>query len=284
MLTPEREREHKSSSTSMSMSLSPSPSPSAKRRVTTVQSLSPLQKVQWKLPSNVPWQIKAMFDNPENGSIIRKELAKLVQPVPATPVAAPLSVVFSKRPRSVKPKEGSTVLGMDIVMKIAKEILRDHLQNRVVARLGKSQYGVGVFAFRDIPKGMYPFTTPYGKCVPYHTISFSKKEVSDLDPTGNLMSLMVDFFLDSDGNFPIPALGPNAMDISFYLNHSETPNLGIDNKSCDMTSYFATRDIKAGEELAINYCEFDIADEVLKGYMPFLTCNKTKTKPKTVKH
>jgi hypothetical protein len=223
------------------------------------------QNIDYRLPLNTSPITKAIFANPRYQSLIQKLLHSFI------PISTK-SVVFSSRPRSVKPKEGVHVLSLSELQSILKAIIKHHLENDVVARLQKSTYGVGVFAFREIKKGQYPFTTPLGIVNPFEDfVLFSKDEIERIDP--QLVPLVNDFYLHKDGRFPIPYIGPNGMDIAFYLNHSLDPNIGIsEDMDGAFSTYVAIKDIHPGEELTINYCNFSPPREILQKQMPFLEC------------
>jgi SET domain-containing protein len=101
--------------------------------------------------------------------------------------------------------------------------------------------GIGVFALSEIPKD-YPIFAPRGKT---HFIKWS--ELSDISDSildyvryichSNNEGFFIDRFLDQ-------------VDLSFYVNHSDSPNL-IHNENADI--YFAARNIKVGEELTVLY-------------------------------
>lgn len=158
-----------------------------------------------------------------------------------------------------------------------KLLMIHHLKHHVHARLGKADYGVGVFAIRDIPKGMPIFDTLLTKCATYSPVSISGDNVININArTDNspIKSLLADFFLMSGEkiNYPVPVYGPNSIDTSFYLNHSSTPNLEITYPDdCDMSVYVAKENIKAGNELTIDYTTFGFTKEEIKKRMPFLS-------------
>lgn len=62
-------------------------------------------------------------------------------------------------------------------MKTKQQLLK-HLETEVYCRLKISEYGIGVFAVRDIPKGQTPFP---GMIYP-NTIGFTKNELTHLHP------------------------------------------------------------------------------------------------------
>lgn len=186
--------------------------------------------------------------------------------------------------------EGDIEFNKNEVEECIKIIVTHNLKYHVCARLFKSEYGVGVQAIRNIPKKTYIFDNTLGSCIQYHPVSFTEKEVEDAaGPT--VSAYIKDFYLsekrqnngDTILSLPINVLGPNTMDISFFLNHSDTPNLGIKNnkKECDMTVYYSLRDIKINEELTIDYNKFDLSEKVINKFMPFLL-PKQKTQKRRI--
>lgn len=224
-----------------------------------------MSRIEYRLPPQTSPITKAIFANPRYRDLIQDYLQRLVPP-------ATTSVVFSSRPRSVKPKEGIHTVSLREMNELLKRILRHHLQHDVVARLQKSTFGVGVFAFREIKRGQFPFATPLGYANPYEDyVLFSKEELDGIDK--RLAPFAADFYLHADGRFPIPTIGPNGMDIAFYLNHSLEPNIGISQEvEGAFSTYVAIKDIQPGEELTINYCLFSPPREILQKQMPFLEC------------
>jgi SET domain-containing protein len=63
-----------------------------------------------------------------------------------------------------------------------------------------------------------------------------------------------DFCALQDGNYFVPNFGMDAIDKSYYLNHSTKPNLVTHDKG---ETFVALRKIKKGEELTANYDEYD---------------------------
>lgn len=169
-----------------------------------------------------------------------------------------------------------------------KLLMIHHLKHHVHARLGKSNFGVGVFAIRDIAKGMPIFDNLLTKCATYNPVTIDAnnvKQVNSRVKSGKtpIESLLADFFLQSGKQitYPVPVYGPNSIDTSFYLNHSETPNLTITYPEyCDMSVYVAARQIDAGEELSIDYTKFGFKQEEIQQRMPFLTTSIVPTNKK----
>lgn len=110
--------------------------------------------------------------------------------------------------------------------------------------------GVGIFAIRDIPKGARLFSGVADN-------QWQKFRPGELKGLPAAIKKMVDDFLgmDNDGSIYIPMVGLEGMDISFYLNHSEKPNVLA--RDTDVTTFYAARKIKKGEELTSNYRIYD---------------------------
>jgi SET domain-containing protein len=105
-------------------------------------------------------------------------------------------------------------------------------------------HGNGVFALRNIPKGCRNmFSAGIGE--------FIKIERSEIDQLPEHSRQLVETYcLFDDKYYWIPEYGFKLMDVSLYLNHSDTPNV----ISINDGEYFETiRDIETGEELLIDY-------------------------------
>ncbi len=121
----------------------------------------------------------------------------------------------------------------------------------VYVRLGATEYGVGVFAIRDIPAGVDPFQE---KTLGLEYISVPKERI-DGNPNipEGVRAFVADMCADRDGAYNLPAAGMHSITMVPYLNHcSENPNVGIGGEV-----FFKTlRAIKAGEELRVDYQTF----------------------------
>ncbi len=139
-------------------------------------------------------------------------------------------------------------------MSINKKALLECLKN-TYCRIGVSGIsGVGVIAIQDIPKNINPFTYPNGECLEYKLVSITKQELKSLPEP--VQKLIKDFIIidDSQDSYAIPENGMNAMDITFYMNHSTKPNIDIVfDKKCKYATFRTNKKIKVGEELLINY-------------------------------
>lgn len=121
---------------------------------------------------------------------------------------------------------------------------------RVYTRLGKGKNGVGVIAIRDIPKGVDPFKN----CDPFGgVIRVSESELATSKAPRGVRTLVKDFCALQNGYYYVPDYGIDAMDKSYYLNHSGRPNMRPVRGG---ESFVTTRKIKKGEELVSNYDEY----------------------------
>ena len=68
--------------------------------------------------------------------------------------------------------------------------------------------------------------------------------------------IVIDFFGNKDG-YDVLCYGPNDINISYYLNHSDKPNLDLAVGKSEYYEFITNRKIKKGEELFINYNLYD---------------------------
>lgn len=113
-------------------------------------------------------------------------------------------------------------------------------------------HGIGVVALCDIPCGQKGiFSQDQSEWIPV-----SMQEVSEL-PT-HVRERIENHCLFDETHYFIPEYGFNLIDPVIYLNHSEHPNV----RSIDAGNDFeAIRDIKAGEELFVDYGEIVDSEE-----------------------
>lgn len=103
------------------------------------------------------------------------------------------------------------------------------------SRLG----GVGVFTTHGIKKNTRLNIFPNGsRFIKHSEIMFDEK----------LLSFSRFFGVETKEGFYIPK-SFNSLDVGWYLNHLNKNNASHDSNY----KYFSTRDIKAGEEITINY-------------------------------
>lgn len=130
-----------------------------------------------------------------------------------------------------------------------KAQLLKHLKEDVYCRMKQSGvHGVGVFAIRNIPAGTKVFKGAKRSAF----IEITQDEIHDLHP--EVKAMLNDFFAVYDNKMYVPEGGLTNIDISFYLNHSEHPNVRFDEAE---EEFIALRDIAEGEELLADYSSFD---------------------------
>ncbi len=116
----------------------------------------------------------------------------------------------------------------------------------VYTRLRVSKYGIGVFAVIPIFKGTELFE---GDPLP-DMVQVNETYVETLPFA--IQKLYKDFCPLNKGIYDCPK-SFDAMGQSWYLNHSDTPNCYMDK---NYEHLYAIRNIKAGEELTIDYHTF----------------------------
>ncbi|HRX93544.1 MAG TPA: SET domain-containing protein [Chitinophagaceae bacterium] len=126
-----------------------------------------------------------------------------------------------------------------------REQLLNQLQSETLIALKPSPvHGIGVFAISDIPKGCKTiFSNGIGGWV-----KLSFEEVENLPPHSR--NLVETYCLYDETHYFVPDHGFKVMDLSLYLNHSPDPNIASVNEG---EQFEALRDIKAGEELLVDY-------------------------------
>ena len=140
--------------------------------------------------------------------------------------------------------------------KVEKNKLLKNTFKDVYCRLKPSGIsGVGVFAIKTIPINTNPFKKCNINSEKVNYISVKKEELKNLD--SQIMDMVKDFFHEDKGYFPIALNGLNSIDITFYLNHSDNPNIEIINEDNNYFSFITKREIRVGEELFINYNIYD---------------------------
>lgn len=109
-------------------------------------------------------------------------------------------------------------------------------------------HGIGVFALADIPEGTRDLFSPPRPWVPV-----PEAEVDALPP--HARRLVQTYCLWDAGTYYLPPDGFRVLDVVMYLNHSDTPNLRpVDGGDF----YVTTRDVKAGEELTVDYGTLEV--------------------------
>ena len=129
-----------------------------------------------------------------------------------------------------------------------KELLAELSNNTYVMLKPSPIEGIGVFAIQDIPKGCRDmFSKPDAAD---QWIAVSKDEVNALPPHAQFV--VGNYCLYDDENYFIPDHGFKKIDLALFLNHADIANI----ISINDGDYFeAVRDIRAGEELLLDYGE-----------------------------
>lgn len=120
----------------------------------------------------------------------------------------------------------------------------------VWCRLAVTRHGVGVVAIRDIPQGVDPFKN----CDPHgDVLHIPEEELEATDAPEEAKQLVRDFCALQEGVYFVPDYGIDAIDKSYFLNHSRKPNM----RTRDRGQVFVTaRAIKKGEELTADYEQY----------------------------
>ena len=120
----------------------------------------------------------------------------------------------------------------------------------VWCRLAPTRHGVGVVAIRPIPKGVNPFKN----CDPFgDVLRLPAAELEASDAPEEAKKLVRDFCALQDGTYFVPDYGMDAIDKSYFLNHSDTPTM----VTLDAGETFVTaRAIRKGEELTADYGQY----------------------------
>ena len=130
-----------------------------------------------------------------------------------------------------------------------KEEILKNIKNTYCRLRSSKVSGVGIIAIRNIPAKSDPF-------LGINNQKWYKFHISDFKNTDKEVTKMIDDFFgfEKNGETWVPEFGLNGMDISFFINHSKTPNI----KTIDGGQNFRTlRKIKKGEELVIDYANYN---------------------------
>jgi hypothetical protein len=128
--------------------------------------------------------------------------------------------------------------------KSKQEILKSLKNTFCRIKLSKIN-GVGVFAIRDIPKGINPFNI--AKAGDWQ--KFEVAELKFLDKS--IVEMIASFFtIQKDNTVYIPKGGLNEMNISYFMNDSKNANVKMVK---DEVNFITLRKIKKGEEITVSY-------------------------------
>lgn len=161
-------------------------------------------------------------------------------------------------------------------IKKRNNLLRN-IKDETFCKLGVSGVaGIGVIALKTIPKGTKIF-----KCCNEELFGSDEPiEISDDD-----LAEVEDLVLEYADNFmvksapdmrPFPSRGFNSININFYLNHSNNPNVEfIAGKTLDdFVEFVTSKEVKEGEELTQDYNNLSNDKSELLKQFPFLSSKK----------
>jgi len=124
------------------------------------------------------------------------------------------------------------------------ELMQELMHNTFVMLRPSPVQGIGVFAITDIPKGQqHIFSNDKSEW-----LKIPKKEIAGLPPHSK--AVVENFCLYDEGHYFVPEYGFKMVDLVIFLNHDDDPNVASINEGED---FVALKDIKAGEELFIDY-------------------------------
>ena len=139
---------------------------------------------------------------------------------------------------------------------MTKDQILEQLKNDAYVRLATTEHGIGVVAIKPIPAG----TDVFKGCMQgIGFLGVAKVEIDELEEP--LRKLVVDFCPLQDDQYWLPDSGIESIDKSYYLNHSNTPNMMTPDGG---EIFITTRDIKVGEELVVDYNTYDDQEEDFK--------------------
>jgi len=154
-------------------------------------------------------------------------------------------------------------------MTLYQENLVENLISQIFCRLAPSEIdGIGVIAIKDIPKD----TEVFNICneMLEDIIELTDEDLDGLD--NSISNYIQDFFIkEESGIWALPAGGLNSLNISFFLNHSDTPNLSPE-LSHGYATWKSNRLITVGEELTNDYRLLGPSNELVKQF-PWLFTN-----------
>lgn len=133
-----------------------------------------------------------------------------------------------------------------------KDIIKD-LEENIYCRIQRSPIqGVGVFAIKEIPKGTNPFKT----YMDVDVVAIPEKEIMENKKIPKAVKDMIRaFYAVQNGKIYCDARSFNEINISYFLNHSEKPNLNVTEIN-EETIFTTNRIIRVGQELTSNYSDY----------------------------
>ena len=155
-----------------------------------------------------------------------------------------------------------------------KQNLLENLREQVFCKVGRSDInGVGVIAIKDIPLGATVFNFSNYRPERDELVDISEKEAESLSV--EVLELIKSYTAMSHLNtYAIHENGLNHLNLGYYLNHSDNPNIRIhideNTKEYQYANFIAIKEIKKGEELTENYKHLCSDAKNLKKQFDFL--------------
>ena len=118
--------------------------------------------------------------------------------------------------------------------------------------LKPAEHGIGVFAAHDVKKGTHLKMFGREEALEARSLAREKKDVPE-----TFRSYCMDW-----GDKLICPKDFSCMPVGWYLNHSKSPSAARDKRYW----WYAARDIKAGEEITIDYNSLEEPEEVKEDY------------------
>ena len=124
-------------------------------------------------------------------------------------------------------------------------------------QLKPSEHGIGVFLLHDVQESTKLMVQP-DEC---SVRILRKEEIPDA------LQTYCEARPENDGTYFCPQ-DFSAMELSWFINHSNSPNVRLEfsNSEHPFVTHYAARDLNAGEELFINYNEFEEPEEEKEEY------------------
>ena len=130
-----------------------------------------------------------------------------------------------------------------------KRVVLHRLKTHAFCRIQPSKAnGVGVFAVKDIPANICPWHSPHHHLTD-GTHLYSNEELAELDEP--IRKMLYDYNLKSEEGLLLCPHELEVMHITQFLNASKDPNLDFLVKKDG--EFITNREIKAGEELTVDY-------------------------------
>ncbi len=163
---------------------------------------------------------------------------------------------------------------------LAKENLVNNTKDKIFCKLGVSEIsGVGVIAIRDIPEGVKVFECCNKEFSDGEKpIEINRKDLEGAE--GSVLEHVNSFLVQSGpGLIPFPFKGINSINIEFYLNHSNKPNLrfALEGGMDEFVVFETNRGVREGEELTQDYNNLSRDKKELLKRFPFLHQQKVKS-------